>query len=387
MIIKKAFFLLLFVLITLGSCQKRGCTDPNAINYDASVKQEDNSCEYQTFDKKALLTNLANNYIIPSINNYQNNIIILDSLIELFTQNPSEQALVNTREAWVNTLLSWQDISFLDFGPAKFIILKEQTNTFPVDTLLIENNVSSGSWNLEYNSNYDAKGLQALDYLLNKRGYSDHELVTFLTSSENSKNYLNDISNDLLSNINNLSSEWATYKDNFINDFETNSQGSSISSIVNALCLHYEFYIRRGKIGLPLGAFNGFTQQEMPELVESYHYGQSLPFCKRAIKSLNKFINGVSFSNEENGIGLDDYMNTVNAEYNQEPLSTLIDNQFNEIISELNNLNDPFSNEVINNKSEVQAVYQKMQQLVPLIKVDMTSALGVLITYQDNDGD
>ena len=385
---KRRFLLSISVAILLiASCQKKGCTDPTAINYDATAKKDDNSCEYEDFDKQGLLTNIADNYIIPSINNYKSNVITLDSLVESFTQTPSEEALVDVRNAWVNTLLSWQDISFLDFGPANYIILKEQTNLFPADTTLIEDNISSGTWNLEYNSNYDAKGFQALDYLLNKRGYTDAELVTYLTSSQNSKNYLNDITDDLLANINYVSSEWVTYKDNFINDFETNSQGSAISNMINALCLHYEFYLRRGKVGLPLGVFNGFSQQEMPELVECYHYGQSLPFCKRAVTSLHNYINGVSYSNEENGLGLDDYMNFVNAEYNDESLSTVIDNQFSEITTGLNSLNDPLSNEVIINKADVQVVYQKLQQLVPYIKVDMTSALGVLITYQDNDGD
>ena len=41
----------------------------------------------------------------------------------------------------------------------------------------------------------------------------------------------------------------------------------------------------------------------------------------------------------------------------------------------------------MNNKPAVNECYSKMQQLVPYTKVDMTSALGVLITYQDNDGD
>ena len=382
---KLLFFVSVVLVIT--SCQKKGCTDPTAINYDSTAEKDDNSCQYEDFDKQGLLTNIADNYIIPSINNYKSNVITLDSLVESFTQTPSEQALVDVRNAWVNTLLSWQDISFLDFGPANYIILKEQTNLFPADTVLIEDNISSGTWNLEFNSNYDAKGFQALDYLLNKRGYTDAELVTSLTSSQNSKNYLNDITDDLLANINYVSSEWVTYKDNFINDFETNSQGSAVSNMINALCLHYEFYLRRGKVGLPLGVFNGFSQQEMPDLVECYHYGQSLPFCKRAVTSLQNYINGVSYSNEENGLGLDDYMNFVNAEYNNESLSTVIDNQFSEITTGLNSLNDPLSNEVITNKADVQAVYQKLQQLVPYIKADMTSALGVLITYQDNDGD
>ncbi len=51
----------------------------------------------------------------------------------------------------------------------------------------------------------------------------------------------------------------------------SNSQGSSISNIINALCLHYEFYVRRGKVGLPMGVFNGFSQQKLPHLVECYY--------------------------------------------------------------------------------------------------------------------
>tara|TARA_Y100000589_G_C27196827_1_gene647239 strand:+ start:5985 stop:7202 length:1218 start_codon:yes stop_codon:yes gene_type:complete len=384
---KSKLLLVLIVSILISSCQQKGCTDPSALNYDANAKKDDNSCEYEDFDKQGLLSNIANNYIIPSMDNYKANVITLDSLVESFTQTPSEQALVDVRNAWVNTLLSWQDISFLDFGPANYIILKEQTNLFPADTVLIDSNISTGTWNLDYNSNYDAKGFQALDYLLNKRGYTDAELVTNLTGTENSKNYLNDITDDLLSNINYVSSEWETYKDNFINDYANNSQGSAVSNMINALCLHYEFYVRRGKVGLPLGVFNGFSQQEMPELVECYHYGQSLPFCKRAVTSLKNYINGVSYSSEENGLGFDDYMNFVNAQYNNEQLSAVINNQFDEILTGLNSINDPLSNEVIANKADVQAVYQKMQQLVPFIKVDMTSSLGVLITYQDNDGD
>ena len=64
-----------------------------------------------------------------------------------------------------------------------------------------------------------------------------------------------------------------------------------------------------------------------------------------------------------------------------------INNQFDDILAELNNLNDPLSSEILTNKPAVSQTYTKLQELVPLLKVDMTSALGVLITYQDNDGD
>ena len=49
--------------------------------------------------------------------------------------------------------------------------------------------------------------------------------------------------------------------------------------------------------------------------------------------------------------------------------------------------NNSLSDEIMTNKTALSVSYGELQRLVPYIKVDMTSALGVLITYQDNDGD
>ena len=86
-------------------------------------------------------------------------------------------------------------------------------------------------------------------------------------------------------------------------------------------------------------------------------------------------------------MGLDDYMNYVGATQNSNSLSSVINNQIDEIIEKVGQLNDPLSNEIVVNKPAVTEAYSALQQLVPYLKVDMTSALGVIITYQDNDGD
>jgi hypothetical protein len=105
------------------------------------------------------------------------------------------------------------------------------------------------------------------------------------------------------------------------------------------------------------------------------------------MQAISKYVNGYSYEENTNGEGLDDYLIYLSAQYNGENLSAFIENQINTIISNLNGLNDPLSNEVLVNSQEVADVYQSMQMLVPSIKVEMTSALGVLITYQDSDGD
>lgn len=389
-------FTLFFILILLMciSCQKKGCTDPVAINYSNEAEKNDNSCQYQDFDKFDLLTNLTNNYILPSIESYKNKVTLLKTSTDLFILSPNIINLNNLRSSWEETHLNWQDIAFLDFGPSEYILLRSQTNTYPIDTSEVNNSILNAEWNFHNATYNDSKGLQALDYLLHKPGYSDLQLVNYYSSNVNAKEYLKAIIDDLMVNINYVNDEWINHKSNFINDFEinnsgfsSNSQGSSISNIINALCLHYEFYVRRGKIGLPLGVFNGFSQQELPHLVECYFSGKSLQNTARCINSIRNFINGSGYINNDNGLGLDDYMNFVNAEYNNMQLSKVIDNQIVTILEELNNYNNPLSDEIMNNKDDLLNSYEELQKLVPFIKVDMTSGLGVLITYQDNDGD
>ena len=388
-------FLYIFsALLIIQSCKKSGCTDPNALNYDIDAQKDDNGCLYEDYDKLSLLTNLADNYIIPSLDAYKSKIITLNIHVDSFIVNPNISNLTLLRTNWEEALLNWQDIGFLDFGPSEYILLRKQTNTFPIDTTELNNFITLADWNLDYASSYDSKGLQALDYLLFKPGHSESELITYFQNNTNAKNYLKAVAEDLNQNINYVTNQWVSYREDFINDFEvtqsnfsTNSQGSSISNIINALCLHYEFYVRRGKVGLPLGVFNGFSQLELPELVECYYSGKSTQNLVRSINSLRKYVTGSSYLNNDNGLGLDDYMDFVNAEQSTQQLSTVIDNQFLTILDEVNNINGPLSEEIINNKSQITQTYQELQQLVPYIKVDMTSALGVLITYQDNDGD
>lgn len=388
-------FLYIFsALLIIQSCKKSGCTDPNALNYDIDAQKDDNGCLYEDYDKLSLLTNLADNYIIPSLDAYKSKIITLNIHVDSFIVNPNISNLTLLRTNWEEALLNWQDIGFLDFGPSEYILLRKQTNTFPIDTTELNNFITLADWNLDYASSYDSKGLQALDYLLFKPGHTELQLITYFQNNTNAKNYLKAVAEDLNQNINFVTNQWVSYREDFINDFEvtqsnfsTNSQGSSISNIINALCLHYEFYVRRGKVGLPLGVFNGFSQLELPELVECYYSGKSTQNLVRSINSLRKYVTGSSYLNNDNGLGLDDYMDFVNAEQSTQQLSTVIDNQFLTILGEVNNINGPLSEEIINNKSQITQTYQELQQLVPYIKVDMTSALGVLITYQDNDGD
>lgn len=352
-------------------------------------KKDNNTTDpVEEYDREVMLTNYADAYILPAYSAYTSGIDSLKAAAINFNSTLNVTSLNQLRIKWENALLLWQDVGFLEFGPAQNISLRSQTNVYPIDTVLVTNNIAAGSYNLQLASNFDAKGLQAVEYLINGTGNNDNDIVTYFSNTTNASTYLIDVITDLETNANYVNNEWiSTYRSNFIANSASNAQGSSVSDIVNAISLHYETFIRKGKIGLPAGVFNGFSQLPMPEHVEAYHYDQSLPFVYRSLVSLQKFIKGEHYASSVNGEGLEDYLNFVRAQSGGQPLSTLINNQFINISGELANINDPLSNEVVNNNQGVRDVYQQMQQMVPFIKVETANALDVMITYQDNDGD
>ena len=46
-----------------------------------------------------------------------------------------------------------------------------------------------------------------------------------------------------------------------------------------------------------------------------------------------------------------------------------------------------FYQEVVDNNVAMKAVYTELQKAIRMLKVDMTSAMSITITYTDNDGD
>jgi len=342
----------------------------------------------ESFDREAMLTNYANQYIKPAYTEYESQVIALQNAVGSFNSTLDLSSLSNLRSAWHNALLTWQDVAFLEFGPALAISLRGQTNVYPITASVIDNNIASGSYNLAQAINIPAKGFQAVDYLLYGVAGNDADIITYFTNSSNARAYLEDVVNELKVNATAVKNDWfGTYASSFIANSASNADGSSVSIIVNTINLHYEKYLRNGKLGFPLNVFDPFTTQTFPEKVEAYYHGQSLPYLYRSLSSLQTFINGNAYGNSATGIGFDDYVSFVNAQTGGQPLQTVINNQFSIINAELATINDPLANEVSANNPALTTLYQKIQEMVAYIKVDMSDAIEVIITYDSGDGD
>lgn len=350
-------------LLAFGSCKKD--------------KEQDLTPE---FDKNALLTNYANNIIQPRYELLSSRLTQLQMDVDSFTSLPNSQHFGELRESLKKTYLAWQGVSYLEFGPAENYALRAAFNIFPVDTNRINQNISTSSYVLGSASNISAIGLPALDYLLHK-GNSESESLSYFrgTDSANRKQYVKELVGQLAGSLTPVESKWKTnYSNSFINADGT-SQGSSVSNMINALNLDFEKFIRDGKVGIPLGVRSLGTP--LPTKSESYYGEQSTSLLRESISQLKSYFNGGS------GLGFDDYLDHLESTHGSQLLSDKINNQFDAIIEKIDLLSTPISQSVINNKPAVQEVYNEMQKMVVLLKVDLSSALSVLITYQDNDGD
>ena len=339
----------------------------NSCKKEEEVPQEE-------FDKNALATNLSTNVIIPSIDEFNNNIVDLEANFIIFKNDKNQQNLEVLRDSWKQAYLTWQTVKIFDFGPIRNIGMKGAIATYPVDTAGIQNNISSGSYLLSSAANVDAIGLPALDYLLFRAGALDS-----LQNITNCSNYVEDVINKMLSESNTIKSEWASYKSTF-NESTGTSSTSAFSLFINEFNRDFEL-AKTAKVGIPLGKQS--LDVPLPEYIEARYSGISLELLEASLIALRKVYNGNSYSGASAGVGLDDYL--IHLERSE--LDNTIDSNFGEMINKVQSFSTTFEEALDSNISGLNELYLMLQSHVVHIKTDMTSAFGVLITYQDNDGD
>jgi len=372
---KKSFFLLGFICVSfafiISSCKKKEDEEPEIENL---------------FNKSGMLSNIGNNIIIPQYEMLKNK---LDSLYQLcldFNSNTNLGGLNTLRSHFHETYKSYQWVSTFEFAQAEIDILRANLNTFPCDTTQVNSNISSGVYDLNTVSNIDAKGFPAIDFLLYRSNQNDTYILSVFNSSVTAKAYLLDIINEMKSKVTVVYNSWKSDGGNYVSTFQSNTGsdvGGSIGMLVNQLNFDFEI-LKNARIGIPLGKQT--LGIPLPEKVEAYYSGISLDLILHHIQNIENIYLGRSKQGDD-GLGLDDYLAHINARYGAGSLNDAIKNKFNTAKSKLLLIPSPLSQAVVGNSAIVDNAYAELQQLIVLLKVDMPSALGVLITYQDNDGD
>jgi len=342
-------------------------------------------------DRKEMLTFWVDEMILPSYVTFEKDLLALKISAGEFTNNPTEASLSTVRTSWVQAYISWQNVEMYEVGPAEKYTLRSFFNIYPADVSGIENNISSGNANLNLPSTYAQQGFPALDFLLNGVAEQEEKILAFYLDTEKGAqrlSYLTILVSRMDTLLNQVISDWnGSAKADFINRTGLDI-GSSTASVVNAYVLYYERHVRSGKFGIPSGATIASAGTPNPEKVEAYYKKDiSGKLAKTAQKAFSDFFNGIA--NGKQGLSLKSYLNSIEA---KDPstgklLSAYINEQLSIIDTLVASLSDDYYDQIETDNGAMVKVYQEMQKAVRILKVDMTSAMSITITYTDNDGD
>lgn len=366
---KKTIYLLLLVC-TLFACT----TDEEGDNTD-------------NFDREALLTQVADNMIIPAYEDLATKLDDMQVAIENFTATPNSSTLTIARTAWLEAYKSWQYVEIYNIGLAEQELYNFQVNIYPTNITDIENNINSGNADLAAAGNNDAVGFPAIEYLLYGTGTTTADVVNFYSidsSSNANATYLNALTTRIKDLTDSILADWQNgYREEFITSID-NTATSSLNKIVNDFIFYYEKGLRANKVGIPAGVF---SSNALPDRVEGlYSKVYSKELLLNALDAVQNFYNGIDHGGTiASGPSLADY---VNDRSGNNSLSNDINSQLDVARSMiLNNLGDDLNLQVSTNNAAMISVYDELQEIVILIKTDMLQVLSINVDFIDSDGD
>lgn len=350
-----------------------------------------------TFDRVTLLESQLQKIILPRLSKSKESADKLKNDVEAFIQNPTIGNLQIAKQQWVDAYKDWITISFLDFGPGEgtFGSITENLGTFPVR---VQNGTSPAGTTLkgietlieevDYSLNNffrDTRGFLGLEYLL----FADNESVivskfTTISNFETRKLYTSAVVNDIQNRVNELNLAWnGDYKSTFIASKGTDV-GSSTSLLYNSFLKHFE-QLKNFKIGVPSGLRAGQTKVE-PEKVEGFYCGLSTEFAKIHFESIKALYRGYDIDST-NAIGFTHYLRSISG---GEALILTTQSQMNTIDSVLVQLSAnslPLSQKIQSQDPLISSLFTELSKLTRFIKSDMSSLMGISITFSSGDGD
>lgn len=299
---------------------------------------------------------------------------------------PDEQKLQAARDEWQNARISLKQAEVFAFGPYSRIQLGSlgaTLDTWPAKVDRVEERIAGMdpiTPAAMAQAGVSLRGSPVLGYLLHS---TQPDALTGLQDVRRCE-YLLSVAADFAERSQALADAWSPEGGNFAAELSTAGRtGTAFSSlrdafgeIVNRMGFTLE-NIRNIKLGEPLGEKAGGTVQ--PELVESRFSGRSIADIEENLRGLQ----WLYFGDESRGFrGLDVYVKEQNADFDDEFRDGL-----SAIGSALDAIDGTLGEALVSQRSAVESISSEVGVLERLIQSDMIGALGLTVSFNDNDGD
>ena len=357
----------------------------SCIIFSCSTDTNEND-SIDNYNRTAILENLTNNIIIPSYEKLLSEIIQLNTSSTDFKATQNNSNLTALRKAWKEAYISWQYVEMFNLGKAEEINFNKTMNTYPCNTTIINQNISSSQYDLSSSdySSWSSQGLPAVDFMLYGLDNDSNNILNIYSGNDGEKylNYLEDIISQMLDNTNKVTEYWKNNKDLIISS-NGNTATSSLNLLTNDFIYFYEKGIRANKIGIPCGRWDNWDTY--PIGVEAYYRKDlSKRLTLSAINSSKQFFSGIGLNTGIDGQSFDDYLNDING---NNDLSNNIINKLTAAENKITTLDNNFTLQMSIDNTKMVEAYDALQKVVVYLKTDMLISLSITVDYADADGD
>tara|TARA_B110000046_G_scaffold173759_1_gene196735 strand:+ start:82023 stop:83153 length:1131 start_codon:yes stop_codon:yes gene_type:complete len=360
-------------LAVLATLSLSSCGEDEEVMGNNEDKNQPSAADFTN-----LLTNQINEVIIPTMVTYQSKMSNFVSAVNGLAASVDAANLTATRNAYKEAYLAYQAVAVHNYYATANAGLIENTNLYPVDTVLLSSLIANKTYNFNTTAQIRANGFPALDFML----YGATNGVGYFNADNNRIAFLSALVNNIKSISDNLVTQWnGNLKTNFVSNGGT-ALGSSISVQLNESIVYYEDHIRENKVGIPIGRLGPNDSPIAADATKIEGYYQSLAegtenftfeLLKAGVEEIEDFYLGETTLNVDE-TGYDDMLKIRN----QSAVDTEIKNQFKSIYAEIDSRTSISGNDEL---------YKKVQQLVTLYKSDLLPLLNVQDADGANDGD
>lgn len=342
------------------------------------------------FSRQEMLDNIANNIILPIHQGFLDQTVALQEATAAFEDDPTLETLSLLQQAWHDTSNAWEKVTLFEMGRRTFVYHSQIDNNSAVFTDMIEDQILPDE-NILLDVDYldgrgsSLKGLRTLEYLIfGAENIPEDVLASYTTMpyAERRMQYLSAAVDLLNVSAQKIWDIWSLDGENYVADFVEADDGSSVQesiSMLSNLMLSELEYVVQMNVGIALG---GNAGEVNIAYATSPYSGYSIEQSISLIEALQQTFNGDS--EDGSGLGFDDYLNFLDANYEDGLLSDAINTQMTIFLDSLRNLDQ---STLLEDTDQIQAVYGEGIRLLSLMKVDMAAHLGITITFSDLDGD
>jgi predicted lipoprotein len=346
-------------------------------------------------DKRVVVQQIASEVIVPTLEDLEHSSAELAHSCEALSDEPREDALRATQQAWRDARAYWKRTSAYGFGPAMDLRTEAAIDQFPVDPMLIELAIAGqqddGDAGVtvadidELGAN--RRGFHALEHLLfNEQGNAAVlELLSDDPGATRRLQFLKALAQHLEIQVVELRAAWTDGRSNYLDVLtdpgDDNDEYPTVKKVVDTLvneCVFLTEVIADTRLGKPLGVANAGEPQ--PELEESPLSDNSRQDVADSLKSVRDVYLGTRNGRLGQGI-------TTLVRQRSPTTDRAVRDALDDALAATAAIPQPFSEAIVEHRQAVERAYDAVNVLKRVLGTEVVGALGAALKFNDNDGD